>query len=404
MGGWPGVPKGPHHEALPFAGLLRHDIMTNTDKFDTKLADSQGTQVAPIDPDRFDYEAYADFEAGLLEQNRRFWEADGGVAVYRRFRVPACFSWMCQDREASLAHQLGALKASTAYRADIANFLEPWYGIGTLASAFGIDYVWPDRQAPVVPRAFGSLQEMLDYAATPVEETAIGHQTLEMIEYFLDATRGKLPISLTDTQSPLNALSFLVETNGFYMSFLDAPEILSPILDRLVPIQIDFVRKQLELIGDAIVWPGHGFASSRAFSGLGMSDDVMALLSPAQYREFGIPGLSQCGEPFGGPVVHSCGNWADKAEVVRNIRDLVMVDGAFTAETDPSPNDPARFAEVFAGSGVVLNARMVGDKETVLECVKTLWKPGLKLIVVTYCQTPQEQAEVYNAVHEICQV
>ncbi len=377
--------------------------MTKPNEFNTESSDSQGTEVTPVAPDRFDLDAYADYEAALLERNRRFWQADSGVAVYRRFRVPACFSWMCRDMEASLAHQLGALQASMAYPADIANFLEPWYGIGTLASAFGIDYLWPENQAPVVPHAFSSLQEVLGHATVPVEKTAIGKRTLEMIEYFLHATQGKIPISLTDTQSPLNALSFLVETNSFYMSFLDAPEALHRVLDRLVPLQIDFVKRQLELIGHAIAWPGHGFASSRAFSGLGMSDDVMTLLSPAQYGEFGVPSLSRCGQTLGGPVVHSCGNWEDKAPVVRNIPDLVMVDGAFTAPTDPSPNAPARFSDVFASSGIVLNARTVGNKETVLECVKVLWKPGLKLIVVTYCQTPEEQAEVYNAVHEICQ-
>ena len=39
-----------------------------------------------------------------------------------------------------------------------------------------------------------------------------------------------------------------------------------------------------------------------------------------------------------------------------------MVDAAFTPQTDPSPNDGTRFAEVFAGTGVVVNARMVGNK------------------------------------------
>jgi hypothetical protein len=310
---------------------------------------------------------------------------------------------MCRDREASLSHQLGALKASMAYKADIPNFLEPWYGIGTLASAFGIDYVWPERQAPVVPHAFNSIQEALDRVAVPIEETSIGRHTLGMIKYFVDTTQGRLPISLTDTQSPLNALSFLIENNDFYIGFLDAPEALGRMLDRLVPIQIDLVKRQLELIGDAIVWPGHGFASSRAFSGLGMSDDIMTLLGPGQYREFGVPRLARCGEPFGGPAVHSCGNWANKASVVRAIQGLVMVDAAFTPQTDPSPNDPTCFAEVFAGSGITVNARMVGNRDTIIQCVKALWRPGMKLIVVTYCQDPQEQAEVYDAVHGICE-
>lgn len=376
--------------------------MADVNRFNPDLQDSQGTQVRPVAPDRFDYGAYAEYEAGLLERNRRFWQADSGVAVYRRFRVPQCFSWMCRDNEASLAHQLGALAASMAYKADIANFLEPWYGIGTLASTFGVDYTWPDLQAPVVPRAFRSIQEALDHASTPVEETAIGRHTLEMIEYFVDATHGRLPISLTDTQSPLNALSFLIETDAFYTGFVDAPDALGRMLDRLVPLQIAFVNAQQERIGESLVWPGHGFASSRAFSGLGMSDDIMTLVSPVQYGELGVPRLTRCGEPFGGPAVHSCGNWADKVGVVRGVRGLVMVDAAFTAQTDPSPSDPACFAEAFAGTGIVVNARVVGNADTVLRRVRALWRPGMKLIVVTYCQDPQEQARVYDEIHEIC--
>lgn len=36
--------------------------------------------------------------------------------------------------------------------------------------------------------------------------------------------------------------------------------------------------------------------------------------------------------------------------------------------------------------------------------VRRLWAPGMKLIVVTYCQTPQEQDEVYERIHELCRV
>ena len=370
--------------------------------FDTSSDDAQGTRVVPVSPDAFDFEAYAQYEADLLQRNRAFWQAESGVAVYRRFRVPTCFTWMCKDREASLAHQLGALQASMAYKGDIANFLEPWYGIGTLASAFGIDYVWPEKQAPVVPHAFQSIQEALERQPKSISETPIGRHTLGMIEYFLEATRGKLPVSLTDTQSPLNALSMLIDCNNFYMAFLEEPDGLKEMLGRLVPLQIDFINEQLKLLGDTVVWPGHGFASSRVFHGVGMSDDVMTLLSPSQYAEFGVPGLVACGKPFGGPVVHSCGNWGGKAETVRAIDGLVMVDGAFTAQTDPDPNDLPCFSEVFDQTGIVVDARMVGDRQTVLDTVRALWRPGMKLIAVTYCETPEEQAAVYDGIHELC--
>jgi hypothetical protein len=79
-----------------------------------------------------------------------------------------------------------------------------------------------------------------------------------------------------------------------------------------------------------------------------------------------------------------------------------MADGAFSLATDPGANPTEGYAEVFAGTGVVLNARIVGKPSMVIEKVRQLWKPGMKLIVVTYCDTPEEQAYVYKKLKAIC--
>jgi hypothetical protein len=79
-----------------------------------------------------------------------------------------------------------------------------------------------------------------------------------------------------------------------------------------------------------------------------------------------------------------------------------MVDGAFSSQTDPNPNRPEAFADAFAGTGIVVNARIVGGPDTVVDVVKRLWRKPMKLIVVTYCQSPEEQAEAYERIHEVC--
>jgi hypothetical protein len=79
-----------------------------------------------------------------------------------------------------------------------------------------------------------------------------------------------------------------------------------------------------------------------------------------------------------------------------------MADGAFSPETDPNPNPPLPFAETFAHSGIILNARIVGNTDVIVETVRQLWRPGMKLIVVTYCATPEEQEKAYDMIHEIC--
>ncbi|MDW7675235.1 MAG: uroporphyrinogen decarboxylase family protein, partial [Bacillota bacterium] len=248
--------------------------------FNYNLADSQGTIVKPIEPKLFDFVKYQEYEAGQLEQNRKFWSGDAGVAVYRRFRAPEVFSYGCKDMKQSLALQLGALNKSISYKMDVANFLEPWYGIGTIGSAFGLTYEWHENQAPATKAAFKNVKEAVAYPVTAVDKTDIGRHTLEMIEYFMDQTKGKLPVSFTDTQSPLNIAASLVDINQFFMDFYENPAELQQLLDLITDLLIDFTKKQRELIGDALALPGHGFSSSREFTGVGMSDDMMIMLSP----------------------------------------------------------------------------------------------------------------------------
>jgi len=133
-----------------------------------------------------------------------------------------------------------------------------------------------------------------------------------------------------------------------------------------------------------------------------MSDDNALMISGEQYLEFAGSAVEYLGNSFNGFAFHSCGNWSDRVEAIKKIPGLRMVDGAFSGATDPTPNPPEPFAEAFADTGIVVNARIVGDPETVAGNVRRLWKPGMKLIVVTYCQSPAEQAEAYDNIHEIC--
>lgn len=282
------------------------------------------------------------------------------------------------------------------------NYLEPWYGIGTVASCFGAEYVWPDGLAPAIIPPFVSTEEALAHLTLFVERTPIGRHTIEMIEYFLEATGGRLPISPTDTQSPWDIAMMLVQPSRLLMETLENEQCVSELVNRAADLLIEFNRRQVELIGDNLVLPGHGFASSRVFRGLAMSDDSSCMVSPGQFTGFSAEANARVGRPFGGTCFHSCGNWSKWIAAVKQIEGLLVVDGAFSPQTDPDPNPPEEFAEAFANSGVIVNARIVGDPDEIARVTRLLWRPGMKLIVVTYCQTPEEQAEAYERVHEIC--
>jgi hypothetical protein len=371
-------------------------------KFNNQLSDAQATQVTPIKPGDFDLEKYAAYVEILNNKCAAFWESSSGVVVYRRMRVAECFSFGCSDMESSLENQLGSLEKSMLFKADVPNFLEPWYGIGTIASAYGNEYIWMDGNAPAIHSRFNSIDELLDFTPQKVANTNIGKHTLDMIEYFIEKTKGKLPMSLTDTQSPLNMVGHLMPLDQFFFALMTEPEKVLKLFDVLADLSIAFNVEQLQRIGNAMVYPGHGFASSGKWKGLGMSDDNAIMISPEQYLELAVPSVEKICNHLGGPVFHSCGDWSNWIEAVLKIKNIRMADGAFSPETDPGAISDLEAYQRFAGTGIVLNARIVGDLKTIEGQVKRLWKPGMKLVVVTYCETPDEQARAYDKIHEIC--
>jgi hypothetical protein len=171
--------------------------------FDYTSHYTQATPVEPLSPERFDMDLYSEYETSLLDSCKKFINSNSGVAVYRRMRVAEVFSDGCRNMERSLELQLGGLQKSMQYIMDIPNFLEPWYGIGTAASAFGMDYIWNPGQAPVMKAKFQNVNEANRFGnIIAIKDTPVGSNTLSMIEYFLEKTRGKLPVSLCDVQSP----------------------------------------------------------------------------------------------------------------------------------------------------------------------------------------------------------
>lgn len=358
--------------------------------------------VTPVEPGDFDLARYEEYAFAGDQRYAEFLHKDEGVAVWQRVRVAEVFREGCRDMRRSLRWQLGGLTRSLDYLTDVPTYLEPWYGIGTTASAFGGDYVWPAGEAPVVESLYKSIQEVPELVPREFDRAPVMVHTMEMIEYFLEQTQGRVPLSWSDIQSPLNVAMELVDTGGFLMGLYEDPEWVKEILASLTEVVIAFTRKQSALIGDTLARPGHGFASSRAGTGIGMSDDMMVMLSPKMYERFCVENNARIGAEFGGAVIHSCGNWGRWIDAVKQIPNLVMIDGAFSPQTDPDYNDCELFRDALVEAGVILEARIVGDPEEVLARVKRLWSPGLKLLVVTTVQDPPAQHQLYRDIHAFC--
>lgn len=360
------------------------------------------TPVEPMDVADFDCARYEAFAAEADHRYAEFLRKPEGIAVWQRVRVGEVFRDQCRDMHQSLCWQLGGLTRTMDYLTDAPSYLEPWYGIGTAASAFGAEYEWLPGQAPAVRPVYASVDEVPELTPREVADAPILRYTLDTIEYFLEHTQGRVPMSWCDIQSPINVAGGLVDITSFLLAFHDHPDRVKHILSILADEVIRFTRIQSELIGDALVRPGHGFASSRAGTGIGLSTDNLIMVSPAMFEEFCADHSARIGDSFGGTAIHSCGNWGRWLPAVKHIRNLTMVDGAFSPQTDPAYNCCEEFRDALADTGVVLHVRIVGDADEVLSRVKRLWKPGLKLIVTTHVQDPRAQHQLYHDIHGFC--
>ena len=171
-------------------------------------------------------------------------------------------------------------------------------------------------------------------------------------------------------ENPLNVATELVDTSGFFTGFVEGAEAIRRILAALTDEVIRFTEEQSRRIGDRLVRPGHGFASARAGRGIGLSTDNLVMISPRAYRQFCVENDARIGAAFGGTAIHSCGDWA---RLDRSSQGESAVDrgGCLVhPRTDPNTNDAAAFRAAFAGTGIVVQARMVGDPDEVLARVQ----------------------------------
>ncbi len=370
--------------------------------FNYTLKDAQALPVTPIDPQQFDLARYAAYAAEADQRYADFLSKPDGLAVWQRVRVGEVFREACRDMRESLRLQLGGLLKSLDYATDAPTYLEPWYGIGTTASAFGGEYDWFEGQAPAVRPLYKAIGEVPPLVPRDFDEVPIMRYTLETIEYFLDQTQGRMPISWSDLQAPLNVATELIDTSAFFTGMIDQADRVRDILAAITEVVIRFTQQQSELIGEQLARPGHGFASSRAGKGIGLSTDNLVMISPKMYDKFCVADNIKIGAAFDGLAIHSCGDYARWLPALKKIDNLLMVDAAFSPQTDPDPNTPEAFRDAFVNTGIIVHARMVGDPDEVLTLAKRLWTPGLKLIIVTYVPDPVAQQRLYHDLHALC--
>jgi hypothetical protein len=294
---------------------------------------------------------------------------------------PPCNVWgqVAHYPEQSLELQLEALALTLQIPSDfIYSYLEPWHGVGVFANIFGCQVNWNDFDAPQTLPIYRTVEDLKGLKRPHILESELAQMVLQTIRYFRQVTGDCLDISLTDTQSPNDSASLIMDTCEFFASSLAEPDLLAPFMEMVTDVMIEFSDMQFDAMGPKASHPGHIMLSAPSLPGIAISDDNMAVISKAAYRNAALPYNSRLGEHFGSIAIHTCGDFVQNYAIVKQVKNLQLIDCA-VAGVDPTPNHADRLAAAFAGTGIVIKARIGGEEHW--HVLDDLIRPDLKLIV-----------------------
>jgi len=363
----------------------------------------------PMDAGSFPYDLYLSVKEErdqfILEWAEGLRPRDVPVLIF-----PSWDMWndnTTADRENFLNWNLWGMAKSAEYKSDsVFQYIETWYGVGMLASAFGAKYVWQGNSAPQTHPVFRSANEVAEIDVPHPGQSEPMQEVLERTRWYREMTHDLLPISLSDIQSPHDTASLLMETNEFFYVSSFEPERIRHFMNAITDLTIAFTEMQIEAIGSCLALPGHQFICHPRWSAIAVSEDNMSMVSPRVYELAMLPYNTRISEHFGGIALHSCGRVGHnipsllKTPKVQQVEHAVC---ALTHDTDPNPNEPEALRDGYRGSGVILRVRINKDEVQLLD---RLLAPDLKCaLAVTGVESQEESEHVYQRFKErICRI
>lgn len=351
--------------------------------------------MAGISPREFDYDNYlrkveeieARTEPFVLGKTNNF------LPVFQ-WTLGEAFGKDSRYREIMLPLQLEGITKTLQADSDWIPFIEPWHGVGVFAEAFGCPFQWQDDDAPWSHPIVSNIDQLRAIKKPDIAKSKMLQYILETIRYFDKETGGQIYMSTTDTQSPLDTASLILDTNFLFYAAMDYPEDLHRLISDITDTIIDFTKMQRELMACPIT-PGHNSYCHPKLPGLGLSEDCMAMVGPDFFDEFARPYNERIAKAFSGVAIHSCGVWCQNYEVIKRLEGLVEVDLAIHQQNDPTPNDPIVVRDGLRGSDFLVKVRWPGDR---LDLLEKIYAPDLKLMwEMSWNENPQIRQQNYDA-------
>ncbi len=231
-------------------------------------------------------------------------------------------------------------------------------GQAIVPSLFGAGVIVEETQPPYTEgRLIQDLERDLPKLKRRIDPEADGWgpRLKRRIQTLLEGTDYRIPVVVTDHQSPYGVATKLVGNEELMLAMYEAPQAVHELMAIATQAIADLLRAQQRWAGDpalmllnpAMPVPG---------AGLILWDDYISVISPQLHREFCQPYNEQLYREFGRGHLHTCGpyftGYLDAALAHPSVRTIDI--SAYLRGTSRTRADLLRLREASRAAGVML--------------------------------------------------
>jgi hypothetical protein len=325
-------------------------------------------------------ERYLERKSRRLGRLERFWAGEERFIVIQR---PSYHLWgECNSVEGVCANNLRHLESWLSMDwSDEIPHMQASFGTGVYANAFGCEFLWRQGAAPDTHVRYRRIEEVRGLALPDWRRCAVMGMVLDTIDELRELGRGVIPIALTDTQSPFDTATLVLDTSEFFTACYTEEETAAELMRTIARLIVDFSHEQARRIGEGqVACPGHVMPSLTSITGITLSDDNLAVSSPHINEKFSLRFNELIAKELGGVAIHSCGVWDHTMRLFPG-RGVMAVDCSVSPRWDPTPMRPEAVRKALSGTGIAVKARCGGTREEIAQAISALAGPDMRIIL-----------------------
>ena len=250
-----------------------------------------------------------------LERVRRFWAGEGRVMVSVESGVGA-YRQLFDDAKILEQAPLNFQAQAALPGCNLPSFAAD-YGTVSTARYWGGKTFFPHEKSHdlFIELAAKTLDAALALPVKTVDDPemdaarglALYHRLCERLE------SDRVWLRTPDFQGTLNTAALVMDQQELMMAMFTDPELVHQLLGKVSDFLISYHRCLVAGAGGRVcgnIWP---YTFLPADLGASFTEDMMPLLGPDQYQEFGVPYVEKLSRAFGGVHIHCCGEWGRHA-------------------------------------------------------------------------------------------